>query len=45
MQSKINAKNSQDDDRPLMVAKKSLYLVLDLPNVAQDAVDFFVAPG
>ena len=28
-----------------MVAKKSLYLVLDLPNVAQDVVDFFVAPG
>ena len=28
-----------------MVAKQSLYLVLDLPNVAQDAVDFFVVLG
>ena len=44
-QSKIKAKNSQDDDCPLMVSKKSLYLILDLPNVVQDAVDFFVALG
>lgn len=45
MQYEIKAKKSQDDDRPLMLAEKSLYVVLDFPNVAQNAINFFAAPG
>ena len=35
--------NSQDYDGPFMVAESILDLVLDLPDVAQDVIDFLIA--
>jgi hypothetical protein len=43
MNSETRAMNSLNYDGPFMVAENILDLVLDLPDVAQDVIDFLIA--